>query len=117
MGVLHIFEHRVLAGIGAAHVVARSVAVTADECAPVSYTHLDVYKRQSLYAMSLLFGLLAMVPAFAVYAAHAGVTATGVVCMALSVVLAPLLPLAVDVYKRQLSTFTRTPYKVFSICR
>ena len=33
MGVLHIFEHRVLAGIGAAHVVARSVAVTADECA------------------------------------------------------------------------------------
>ena len=64
---------------------------------PVPISSVVLSRIASLYAMSLLFGLLAMVPAFAVYAAHAGVTATGVVCMALSVVLAPLLPLAVAI--------------------
>ncbi|MBC5584138.1 hypothetical protein H8S61_08015 [Eggerthella sp. NSJ-70] len=61
---------------------------------PVSVSSVVLSRIASLYAMSLLFGLLAMVPAFAVYAANAGVTAVGVACMALSVVLAPLLPLA-----------------------
>ena len=61
---------------------------------PVPISSVVLSRIASLYAMSLLFGLLAMVPAFAVYAANAGVTAVGVVCMALSVVLAPLLPLA-----------------------
>ena len=64
---------------------------------PVPISSVVLSRIASLYALSLLFGLLAMVPAFAVYAAHAGVTATGVVCMALSVVLAPLLPLAVAI--------------------
>ena len=61
---------------------------------PVPISSVVLSRIASLYAMSLLFGLLAMVPALAVYAANAGVTAVGVVCMALSVVLAPLLPLA-----------------------
>lgn len=61
---------------------------------PVSTSPVVLSRIASLYAMSLVFGLLAMVPAFVVYAANAGVSATGVACMALSLVLAPLLPLA-----------------------
>ena len=61
---------------------------------PVPTSSVVLSRIASLYAMSLAFGLLAMVPAFAVYAANASVTAAGVACMALSVVLAPLLPLA-----------------------
>lgn len=61
---------------------------------PVPTSSVVLSRIASLYAMSLAFGLLAMVPAFAVYAANASVTAVGVACMALSAVLAPLLPLA-----------------------
>ena len=61
---------------------------------PVPTSSVVLSRIASLYAMSLAFGLLAMVPAFAVYAANASVTLVGVACMALSVVLAPLLPLA-----------------------
>ena len=43
---------------------------------PVPISSVVLSRIASLYAMSLLFGLLAMVPAFAVYAAHAGVTET-----------------------------------------
>lgn len=64
---------------------------------PVSTSSVVLSRIASLYAMSLLFGLLAMVPAFAVYAANVGVTAVGVVCMVLSIVLAPLLPLAIAI--------------------
>ena len=64
---------------------------------PVSTTSVVLSRIASLYAMSLVFGLLAMVPAFAVYAGYVGVSAAGVLCMALSVVLAPLLPLAVAI--------------------
>lgn len=64
---------------------------------PVSTTAVVLSRIASLYAMSLAFGLLAMVPAFAVYAGCAGVSAAGVLCMALSVVLAPLLPLSVAI--------------------
>ena len=52
---------------------------------PVPTSSVVLSRIASLYAMSLAFGLLAMVPAFAVYAANASVTAAGVACMALSV--------------------------------
>ena len=64
---------------------------------PVSTTSVVLSRIASLYAMSLVFGLLAMVPAFAVYVGYVGMSAAGVLCMALSVVLAPLLPLAVAI--------------------
>ena len=60
---------------------------------PVPTSSVVLSRIASLYAMSLLFGVLVMVPAFAVYASAAGVSAVGVACMALSIVLAPLLPL------------------------
>ena len=59
---------------------------------PVPTSSVVLSRIASLYAMSLLFGVLVMVPAFAVYA-----SAVGVACMALSIVLAPLLPLAAAV--------------------
>lgn len=64
---------------------------------PVPTSSVVLSRIASLYAMSLLFGVLVMVPAFAVYASAAGVSAVGVACMALSIVLAPLLPLAAAV--------------------
>ncbi|WP_080799974.1 putative ABC transporter permease subunit [Arabiibacter massiliensis] len=64
---------------------------------PVPTAVVVLSRIASLYAMSLAFGLLVMVPAFCVYAANVGVTAVGVAFMALSVVLAPLAPLAVAV--------------------
>ena len=56
---------------------------------PVPTSSVVLSRIASLYAMSLLFGVLVMVPAFAVYASAAGVSAVGVACMALSIVLAP----------------------------
>lgn len=64
---------------------------------PVPTSSVVLSRIASLYAMSLLFGVLVMVPAFAVYASAAGVSAVGVACVALSIVLAPLLPLAAAV--------------------
>ena len=64
---------------------------------PVPTSSVVLSRIASLYAMSLLFGVLVMVPACAVYASAAGVSAVGVACMALSIVLAPLLPLAAAV--------------------
>lgn len=64
---------------------------------PVPTSTVALSRIASLYAMSLLFGSLVMVPAFAVYAGAAGVTGAGIACMALSIVLAPLLPLAAAV--------------------
>ena len=61
---------------------------------PVPTLSVVLSRIASLYAMSVVFGLLVMVPAFAVYAAHAGAGALSVVLMALSIVLAPLAPLA-----------------------
>ena len=61
---------------------------------PVPTLSVVLSRIASLYAMSVAFGLLVMVPAFAVYAAHAGAGALSVVLMALSIVLAPLAPLA-----------------------
>ena len=55
---------------------------------PVPTSSVVLSRIASLYAMSLLFGVLVMVPAFAVYASAAGVSAVGVACMALSIVLA-----------------------------
>ena len=51
---------------------------------PVPTSSVVLSRIASLYAMSLLFGVLVMVPAFAVYASAAGVSAVGVACMALS---------------------------------
>ena len=64
---------------------------------PVPTATVVLSRIASLYAMGAAFGLLVMVPAFAVYALHAGVSAMGVVCMALAVALAPLAPLALAV--------------------
>ena len=64
---------------------------------PVPTATVVLSRIASLYAMGAAFGLLVMVPAFAVYALHAGVSVMGVVCMALAVVLAPLAPLALAV--------------------
>lgn len=64
---------------------------------PVPTSTVVLSRIASLYAMSAAFGLLVMVPAFAVYAGVASVSAVGLACMALSVVLAPLLPLAAAV--------------------
>ena len=64
---------------------------------PAPTTSVVLSRIASLYAMSALFGLLAMVPAFAVYAAARGTTVLGVALMALSVLLAPLLPLALAI--------------------
>ena len=74
----------------------RDMCVTrlVDRTPPTSSVVLS--RIASLYAMSLLFGVLVMVPAFAVYASAAGVSAVGVACMALSIVLA-LLAAAVSV--------------------
>ena len=58
---------------------------------PVPTSSVVLSRIASLYAMSLLFGVLVMVPAFAVYASAAGVSAVGVACMALSIVLAVLI--------------------------
>ena len=55
---------------------------------PVPTSSVVLSRIASLYAMSLLFGVLVMVPAFAVYASAAGVSAVRVACMALSIVLA-----------------------------
>ena len=69
---------------------------------PVPTSSVVLSRIASLYAMSLLFGVLVMVPAFAVYASAAGVSAdldaaVGCAGRALSIVLAPLLPLAAAV--------------------
>lgn len=64
---------------------------------PVPTAVVVLSRIASLYAMSFVFGLLVMVPAFCVYAANAGVTAAGLAFMALAIVVAPLLPLAVAV--------------------
>ncbi len=66
---------------------------------PVPTATVVLSRIASLYAMSAAFGLLVMAPAFAVYAASPGVAVSvaGVACMALSVVLAPLAPLAAAV--------------------
>ncbi|WP_290996080.1 hypothetical protein [Gordonibacter sp.] len=61
---------------------------------PVPTAVVVLSRIASLYAMGAAFGLLVMVPAFVVYAGSVGVPAVGVLCMALSVVLAPLAPLA-----------------------
>ena len=61
---------------------------------PVPTATVVLSRIASLYAMGAAFGLLVMVPAFAVYALHAGVSVMGVVCMALAVVLAALVAAA-----------------------
>lgn len=65
---------------------------------PVPTSTVVLSRIASLYAMAVAFGLMVMVPAFCVYAAEAGcVSAVGAAFMALSVVLAPLAPLALAV--------------------
>lgn len=64
---------------------------------PVPTSTVVLSRIASLYAMSAAFGLIVMVPAYAVYAGAVGVSTLGVACMALSIVLAPLLPLAAAV--------------------
>ena len=60
---------------------------------PVPTSSVVLSRIASLYAMSLAFGLWARFRR-SPCRANASVTAAGVACMALSVVLAPLLPLA-----------------------
>ena len=64
---------------------------------PVSTVSVVLSRIASLYAMSVMFGLLVMVPAFAVYVVHAGAAPLSVAFMALSVLLAPIIPLALAI--------------------
>ena len=64
---------------------------------PVPTSTVVLSRIASLYTMSVALGLLVMVPAFGVYAANAGAGPVAIAFMALSIVLAPLLPLAAAV--------------------
>ena len=65
---------------------------------PVPTSSVVLSRIASLYAMSLLFGVLVMVPVFRrVRVGLLGCRRSGFACMALSIVLAPLLPLAAAV--------------------
>lgn len=64
---------------------------------PVTTMEVVLSRLAALYAISLLFGAVAMFPAFGVYASYAGATAGSVAMMVLSVFLAPLLPMAIAV--------------------
>ena len=71
---------------------------------PVPLISVILSRIASLYAMSALFGLLVMTPAFVVYASAASVTAVAVACMIASVLLAPLLPLSAAIVLAALIT-------------
>lgn len=64
---------------------------------PVTTMAVVLSRLAALYAVALLFGAVAMLPAFGVYATYAGVSFSSVVMVVLSVFLAPLLPMTVAV--------------------
>lgn len=78
---------------------------------PVSLSAVVLSRIASLYAMSVGMGALAMVPAFVVYGNAAGISAVGVVCIILSILLAPLLPLAVAVVLAALIAVVSSRFK------
>ena len=64
---------------------------------PVLVTSVVLSRIASLYAMSLAFSVLVMVPAFVVYGTAVGVSVLGVIFMVFAIFLAPLLPLAIAI--------------------
>ncbi|WP_139652011.1 hypothetical protein [Raoultibacter phocaeensis] len=64
---------------------------------PVTASAVVLSRLAALYALSLVFGAVAMLPAFGVYASLAHVTFGSVVMMVASVFLAPLLPMTLAI--------------------
>lgn len=64
---------------------------------PVATMAVVLSRLAALYAIALLFGAVAMLPAFGVYASYAGASFGSVVMVVLSVFLAPLLPMTLAV--------------------
>lgn len=64
---------------------------------PVKTSAVVLSRLAALYAVSLVFGAVAMLPAFGVYASFEGVAFGSVIMMAASVFLAPLLPMTVAI--------------------
>lgn len=64
---------------------------------PVSIASVVLSRIASLYAMSLAFSVLVMVPALVVYGTVVGVSVVDVIFMVLAIFLAPLLPLAIAI--------------------
>ncbi len=78
---------------------------------PIPTATVVLSRIASLYAMSMAFALLVMVPMFGVYADSVGVSTFSAVFMVLSVVVAPLAPLAIAVVLAALVTVVSSRFR------